>query len=284
MGETRQEPRPAPSIRPTGRSPLRFFLLVFVLSAPFFVMGALVPLELLPGLPVSSLSVLCPVTAAALLVYREDRWTGVTELLKRSFDYGRIEAAVWYLPTVLLMPAVMILSYGLMRLIGLPLPVSQRPGWAALTIVPMFFVAALAEELGWSGYATDPLEDRWNALWAGVVLGVVGAAWHLVLLAQAQRPPAWIAWQSLCLIALRVVIVWLYSNTGKSVLAAAVCHATYNVSWQLFPNQGSHYDPRVTGLIMAFGAVIVTATWGPRTLGDCRKRVRRPAAQAQTGL
>lgn len=122
MRDKRQEPRPAPSIRPRGRSPFWFFLLVFALSAPPFVMGALIPLELLPSLPVSSLSVLCPVTAAAILLYREESWTGVTDLLKRSFDYRRIEAAIWYLPTVLLMPAVAILAYGLMRLMRIPLP------------------------------------------------------------------------------------------------------------------------------------------------------------------
>jgi hypothetical protein len=252
-------------------------LLVFALSIPLFVVGALVPLELLPGLPVSSLSVLCPMTAAALLVYREQKWAGVSILLKRSFDYGRIKGAIWYLPTVFLMPTVAILAYGVMRLMRLPLPVPQPLGWAAAMMVPMFFIAALAEELGWSGYATDPLEDRWNELWAGVLLGVVGAAWHFILLAQAQRPPAWIAWQSLCLVALRILIVWLYNNTGKSVFAAAVCHATYNVSWQLFPNQGSHYDPCITGLIVTVVAVTVTVAWGPTSLARCRKWGRRSA-------
>jgi membrane protease YdiL (CAAX protease family) len=241
-------------------------------------MGALVPLQLLPGLPVSSLSVLGPVTAAAILVYRENGRTGVKNLLRRSFDHGRVKAAVWYLPTVLLMPAIAILAYGLMRLTKLPLPIPQSPGWPALVTVPTFFVAALGEELGWSGYATDPLEDRWGALRAGLLLGVAGAAWHLILLVQAERPPTWIAWQSLCLVALRILIVWLYKNTGKSVFAAAVCHATYNVSWQLFPNQGSHYDPRITGLIMTVAAMIVTAAWGPKRLAQYRKWIGRPAA------
>jgi hypothetical protein len=60
--------------------------------------------------------------------------------------------------------------------------------------------------------------------------------------------------------------VWLYSNTGKSVFAAAVAHATANLAWQLFPIQGSYYDPRITGLITAVAAVIVTLIWGPSTL------------------
>jgi membrane protease YdiL (CAAX protease family) len=147
----------------------------------------------------------------------------------------------------------------------------------------MFFVAALGEELGWSGYVTDPLEERWDALRAGVILGIAGTAWHLTLFIQAQRPAAWIAWQSLCVVALRILIVWLYNNTGKSVFAAAVCHAMYNLGWQLFPNQGSHYDPRITGLLMAFAAVIVTGAWGPKSLANYRKGIHRPAARARTG-
>ena len=64
----------------------------------------------------------------------------------------------------------------------------------------------------------------------------------------------------------RVLLVWLYNNTGKSVFAAALCHDTANVSWLLVTNEGSHDDPRITGLITAFAAAIVTVVWGPRTL------------------
>jgi hypothetical protein len=53
------------------RSPPAFFLLVFVLSLPFLVLSALRPQELLPGLPVAALMVVCPAVAASLLVYRE---------------------------------------------------------------------------------------------------------------------------------------------------------------------------------------------------------------------
>jgi len=37
----------------------------------------------------------CPLIAALILVYRQDKTTGVTELLKRSFDYRRIRAKIW---------------------------------------------------------------------------------------------------------------------------------------------------------------------------------------------
>jgi membrane protease YdiL (CAAX protease family) len=252
------------------RSPLKFFLLVFALSIPVWLIGAVTPVQLLPGLPVSSLNVFCPLIAASILVYREDKTTGVTELLKRSFDYRRIRAKVWYIPTVLLMPGIMVLSYGLMRLMRLPLPTPQFPVLAALAMFLAFFIAALGEEVGWSGYVIDPLQDRWNALQASILLGLVWATWHMIPLVQAQRSPAWLAWWCLYTVALRVLIVWIYNNTGKSVFAAALCHAMANVSWQLFPNYGSHWDPRITGLITALVAVIVIVVWRPRTLARNR--------------
>jgi len=254
------------------RSPLKFFLLVFTLSIPLWLIGAVTRLQLLPGLPVSSLMAFCPLIAASILVYREDKTAGVTKLFKRSFDYRRIRAKVWYVPSVLLMPCIAVLAYGLMRLLRLPLPVPQFPGVAVLLMFLTFFIAALGEEVGWLGYAIDPMQDRRNALQASILLGLVTATWHIVPFAQADRSPSWIAWQCLNLVALRVLLVWLYNNTGKSVLPAALCHAMVNLSWQLFPNYGSHYDPRINGLITAFAAVIVTVIWGPRTLTRNRNR------------
>jgi hypothetical protein len=87
-------------------------------------------LELLPGLPASALMAFCPVIAASNLVYKEHKTTGVTELLKRSFDYQRIRAKAWYAPIVLLMPSVMVLSYGLMRSTSSWLKASRRANCA----------------------------------------------------------------------------------------------------------------------------------------------------------
>jgi hypothetical protein len=52
-------------------------------------------------------------------------------------------------------------------------------------------------------------------------------------------------------VALRILIVWLYNNTGKSVY-------------------GSYYDPAVTGAIAVIAAAIVTYLWGSRTLARYR--------------
>ena len=49
---------------------MRFVLLLFALSVPFWIVGALRPIELLPGLPVSALQAACPLLAARLLSIR----------------------------------------------------------------------------------------------------------------------------------------------------------------------------------------------------------------------
>src|SRR3970040_925850 len=91
------------------RSPLSFFLLVFALSAPFWLAGAASSWELLPGVPTGALQLVCPCLAAVRLVYREGGIRAATDLLKRSFDYKRITARLWLLPILLLMPAVMLI-------------------------------------------------------------------------------------------------------------------------------------------------------------------------------
>jgi len=254
------------AITPGNRSPLKFFLLVFILSIPLWLIGSLTPLQILPGLPVSSLMIIVPVTAASILVYRESKSTGVIALLKRSFDYKRIRAKVWYLLIFLLMPAVMALSYGLLRWMGTPVPPPQFSLLTALGMFITFFIAGLGEELGWLGYAFDPMELCSNALQAGIILGLIGSTWHVVPLLQADRSPAWIAWWYLYSVSLRILTVWIYNNTGKSIFAAAITHSMINLSWQLFPIDGSYFDPRITGLILAIVVVIVTVIWGPQRL------------------
>ncbi len=143
-----------------------------------------------------------------------------------------------------------------------------------LALTAVFFAGALCEELDWSGYVLDPLQDRWGAWRAGLILGSVWVVWHILPLLQAHRPPAFIAWWSLGTLADRLIMVWLYNRTGRSVFAMALYHAMENVTWQLFPIDGSYYDPRVSGLITA---AVATAVVAFSLFGARRPDTRRPA-------
>jgi membrane protease YdiL (CAAX protease family) len=259
------EGKPSAIISAPQRSPLKFFLLVFALTTPFWMIGAATGLQLLPGLPVAALAVVCPVLAAIILVYQESKLAGVKALLMRSFDYHRIAAKIWFAPILFLLPVVAVLSFMLARAMGVPIPLPHITLMATLELLALFFVAALGEELGWSGYAIDPMQKQWHALSAGLLLGMVWAAWHIVALLETHRSLDWIAWWCLGTVTLRVVMVWLYNNTGKSVFAVALFHAVSNVCWQSFPIHGSYFDPRINGLIMLGVATVVTVVRGPRT-------------------
>ncbi len=158
-----------------------------------------------------------------------------------------------------------------MRALGLPFPNPINVPWLlAPVLFVAFFIGDAGEELGWSGYAIDPMQNRWGALKASFILGVVWALWHTIPFVQTHNPASWVVWQCLKTVAMRIVIVWIYNNTGKSVLAATLYHAADNLSWSLFPNYGSHYDPFVTGLITWLTAATVAFAWGAKTLARYR--------------
>jgi len=77
-------------------------------------------------------------------------------------------------------------AYGVMRALSVSLP---NPAPLTFTIFPLFivfFVSALAEEIGWTGYATEPLMHRWGIVSASLLLGLVWSVWHFIPLLQAH--------------------------------------------------------------------------------------------------
>ncbi|MHB8417201.1 MAG: CPBP family intramembrane glutamic endopeptidase [Myxococcales bacterium] len=260
-----------------SRSLPAFFALVVALAVPFWAIGAVTGLQLLPGIPLAALATVCPAIAAVALVYRKGGRGEATALLMRALDFDRIAAKRWYLPALLLIPAVGVLAFWVMRLSGTAVPAPRLAALPTLALCGVFFLGAVGEELGWSGYAIDPMQDRWGVLRASLVLGCAWAVYHYVGLVQAHRSVAWIAWWSLGTVSTRVILVWLYDGTGRSVFATSLCHMTVNVTWQSFPIQGSYYDPRIFGTILAAVAIAV----GVGSLGRrSGRRCVRPEADA----
>lgn len=93
-------------------------------------------------------------------------------------------------------------------------------------------VVAFFEEIGWTGFALPRLEARYTLLTAGVLLGVVWGAWHAPADFWGNAAtygglwPLRIALWVVALTAYRVVIAWVYDNTG-SLLLAQLAHAGF---------------------------------------------------------
>jgi membrane protease YdiL (CAAX protease family) len=93
-------------------------------------------------------------------------------------------------------------------------------------------LAGFFEELGWSGFAYPRMRSRFGVLRGALLLGVLWGVWHLPVvdsLGAASPHGAW--WPEFfatfvaVLVALRVLIAWVYEKTG-SLLAAQLLHAS----------------------------------------------------------
>ena len=155
-----------------------------------------------------------------------------------------------------------------MRLLDTDLPAPEIAVLQTLALWRPVFRDRLGEELGWSGYAIDLMQQRWGALRASLLLGSVWASWHFVALAQLGRSLEWIAWWSLWSVAARVIIVWFYNRAGGSVFGAAVYHASSNVAWQIFPAHGSYFKPRGMRAWVASKPADRTKACGPPSVGE----------------
>jgi hypothetical protein len=242
------------------RRPWLYFALLFLLTVPAYA------LRLVP--PCSIVMVVLPLVAASLLTYREAGREGVRRLLGRSLDYRRIDDRRWYFPILLLPPAVLALQFWLV-LNGTPVSPPQATLLLLAAYFPVFVVAGIFEEIGWSAYALDPLQARWGALAAALIIGAAWALWHGIPYVLANPLP-WVAGQMATTVLLRVLMVWVYNNTGGSVFGVALFHAMTNMI--TVPDYGIAYDPGFASVVLAAMTAVVVLLWGPRTLARFRHR------------
>ena len=174
-----------------NRSPLKFSLLTFALANPLWVIGAFVEVEGLPkNAHVTDFGLaFTPLIAVSILIYREEGGGGVRRLLSRVFDYRRIRKKIWYVPIIFLMPLIYLLTYWVMRLMGLPIPGRTASFLVIPLLFVLFFILAIGEEVGWMGYAVDPMQERWSALTTAIILGVVTGIGNVPSLIQEGFSP-----------------------------------------------------------------------------------------------
>lgn len=93
--------------------------------------------------------------------------------------------------------------------------------------------------------------------------------WHLPLFFVPEmgfyyQRPIWGLVLSTILIS--IPIAWVYNNTGRSILAAMLMHASFNWAHFLFPTLDSDRAGLILFVVQAAVAVIVVLVWGPSTL------------------
>ena len=217
-------------IRVLRRAPLLWYF-VFAYAASGLALAVIgwPRLDATGGRPAASLAMFpVVVIGAGLAGLAMTAATGGRQALRQlRARLTRWRLGRWWL--VLLLPPLGILAV----LAALRLFVS--PSFA-----PQFFVfgigiglvAGLFEEIGWTGFAYPRLRARWGALGGALLLGVLWALWHMPVVdalgAASPHGAAWLAFFgsfTALVVALRILIAWLYVNTG-SVLGAQLLHAS----------------------------------------------------------
>ena len=231
---------------------VRFAVVVALLTVVFLFVGPVLgSLHWLTGsnLPGAALAVVCPTIAAVVLSVREKS----LPRLGASLRLPRVRWEVWVVAALAMPAVVFAASFATGRVGG------TFPGILGVALIAgSYLFGAVAEELGWTGYALPRLLELTGEVRSGLILGVFWAAWHVIPYLQAGNGARWIVGQCLFSIALRMLLVRLSVGARLSIWPAVIGHATYNLAWSLSPDGGAGYDPWVAA---AFTAALVAVLY-----------------------
>ena len=164
-------------------------------------------------------------------------------------------------------------------------------------LIPLV-VTHLGEEAGWTGFMQDTLQERREPLLASILVAPAFVLFHFPLtfveapritLAVVQLALVQLVVQAVVVVFFRVVIMWLYNGTGRSVLVVALFHSAFNSA-----GTGSNYATRyieeiipgpaallIPMAVVVVAAVLVTVfTRGRLAYGP--KHAARPAPKPPT--
>lgn len=225
-----------------------FLVLVLLLSIPFYVWGALAPVGGLPfGLPISFLMIFVPFTLSIFFAWRNG--IQISSLFNRIFDFKR--ASLWAgIFAVFCMPVVVTVSFFLMKLLSIPLPETLTfPANEIPLMILLYFLGAIPEEFGWTLMLSKGFAKSYGMVVAGIIIGSVWALWHVIPWSWAH-PTSWIIGMILLNLLMRIGMVYAFVNGGESLFYAIVFHMMINISFGLFPNDGSHANPLVMSVVL----------------------------------
>lgn len=218
-----------------------------------------------------------PFACAVLLTHLRESTAEARTFWARAFDPRRMSGP-WLVASLLLHPALVGVAVMADFLTGgAPAAWSDaagRLGTPSALLSTLFFVfwfGPLPEEIGWRGYALDPLQQRLGALGASLAVGSAWALWHVPLFFLEGTfqnglgfgsARFWIF--SATMIPLSVLMTWVYNHTRRSTLSAVLIHFTGNLTGMLVAKTESLALWEL--VVLGVAAVVVTAVYGPREL------------------
>lgn len=206
-----------------------FFVLTYSISwagalcfiAPYRLHGE--PVPKFTGLMMFPVMLLGPSLTGLFMTGRTQGAAGLRGLFRRMIPP---RTGQWY--AVLLIPAALILvTLSLFTWFVSPL---YKPNFFLIGL-SFGVIAGFVEELGWMGFAFPALCRARSAFASAVLLGLLWSAWHIPVVdylgTGTPHGSWWLAYFlafAAAMTAIRILLCWVYVNTG-SLLLAQLLHA-----------------------------------------------------------
>lgn len=223
--------------------------------------------------PLFILAVWSPAISGILLVL----WYGGMPGLHRYFSRLLLWRAPvgWYLLLLIGLPAIFYLGAALGGTLT-PEALAQPPLAELLAMVGFMLILGPVEELGWRGYATPLLQRRMAPIWAGLVVGIFWAIWHMPAFFLDGTPQS--GWDLMPFfigaIAISIVITAFFNTAHGSILVAILFH------WQLNMPMWPDAQPWDMYLVVVLAVIVV---WLKRDTMFSRMGAATEVMPASTG-
>ena len=200
--------------------------------------------------PLFILAVYAPAISAFGLVLWHGGVRGLGRFLSRLFLWRA--PPVWYLLLIVGLPAVSFLAAAMTGTLTRE-ALAQPPIGQLLGLVAFMLILGPVEEFGWRGYATPLLQRRMAPFWAGLVVGVFWAVWHVPAFYLGGTPQSGFDLIPFMIgaVAVSVILTGFFNAARGSILVAVLFH------WQLNMPMWPDAQPLDMYLFVPLAALVV---------------------------
>lgn len=176
--------------------------------------------------PLYILAVYSPAFAAVFLILRHYGLQGMGSFLRR-LTLWRAPIAGWML-LVLGIPLMFYAGAAIKGTLGEPFPFS--PWYAVFPALGHALFLGPIEEFGWRGLGLPLLQRRFAPFWAGLILGLIWAIWHIPSFLIGGLPQsAWaFAPYFIGMVAVSIILTSLFNAASGSLLISYLFHFQLN--------------------------------------------------------
>ena len=175
--------------------------------------------------PLYILAVYSPAIAGIFLVWQKYRLEGLGRFFRR---FTLSSTLWWWLFIILGIPSIMYIGAALTGTISDPFPFYP---WHQ--VFPALLLALLLgpiEELGWRGLALPLLQQKYAPFWAGLIIGIIWAVWHLPAFLISGTPHSAWAFAPFFggVIAMSIIMTAIFNDSRGSLLMPFLMHFQAN--------------------------------------------------------